>query len=63
MSDKGGNMLEANKYYLFSFQISNDLENIFEANARLEEGKIVFEIKIVKATQEKLLEDFKKLEF
>ncbi len=55
-------MLKANKYYLFCFQIHNDSEIAFEADARLEEGKIIFEFKIGQAIQDTLLKSFKKLE-
>lgn len=54
-------MLKANKYYLFSFQVNNKENNgMFEANARLEEGKVIFEFKMDDKTQIELMKLFEK---
>ncbi len=51
-------MVEPTNYYLFSFQIHNQTEDIFEANAKLEKDKIVFEFRIDDKTQKELMKMF-----
>ena len=53
-------MLKANKYYLFCFQVNNQEKGMFEANARLEEGKVIFEFKMDDKTQKELMKLFEK---
>ena len=51
-------MIEPTNYYLFSFQIHNQTEDIFEANAKLEKDKVIFEFKIDDKTQKELMKMF-----
>jgi len=53
-------MTEPTNYYLFSFQIHNQTEDLFEVNAKLEKDKIIFEFKIDNKTQKELMKMFKK---
>ena len=52
---------EKTNYYLYSFQINNQLtKQEFQVNLKLEEDKIVIEFKIDKNTRNTLLNEFKK---
>lgn len=51
-------MNNAPSYYLFSFQIHDNTNTVFEANAKLEKDKVIFEFKIDDKTQKELMKMF-----
>ncbi len=51
-------MNNAPNYYLFSFQINDNTNTVFEANAKLEKDKVIFEFKIDDKTQKELMKMF-----
>ncbi len=51
-------MNNATNYYLFSFQINDNTNTVFEANAKLEKDKVIFEFKIDDKTQKELMKMF-----